>query len=164
MFILVIPLKPELTVSFRSDVDGGTPLLVAAQRGHINAMILLLKAGAEVDLATRDGATPLFKAIQECQLDTAWILLDHGATVDSRLGVAFGGVTPLMVAAWRGDLDCVQLLLERGADHSMAMTGPNGMVGAGRGDTALQIAADNGRHQCVRAIAGAEPQQPKAPQ
>ena len=121
-----------------------------------NALKGLNPKSAEVDKGTRDGATPLFKAVQHnAGPELALLLLSHRAEasdpnpnpnpnptpdpnpnpnpnpppkVNTRLGVAFGGVTPLMVAAWRGHPVLLALLLDHGAEAAVAATGPNGVL------------------------------------
>jgi ankyrin repeat protein len=41
---------------------GGTPLIEAAIRKHLDAALLLIKAGADVNASTRDGKTALYYA------------------------------------------------------------------------------------------------------
>ena len=43
---------------------GGTPLHIAAKKGHVDAARLLLDRGAAVDQANNNGATPLWIAAQ----------------------------------------------------------------------------------------------------
>ena len=45
--------------------NGATPLYIAALKGHLPAVPLLLDRGAAVNQAKTDGATPLYIAAQE---------------------------------------------------------------------------------------------------
>ena len=45
-------------------LDGVSPLLLAAQEGHLGVVKLLVKAGAEVDVNI-GGYTPLYLAVQQ---------------------------------------------------------------------------------------------------
>ena len=45
--------------------DGATPLLVASQEGHVEAMQALIIAKAAVDQASNDGATSLYAAYKK---------------------------------------------------------------------------------------------------
>ena len=45
-------------------LDGVSPLLLAAQEGHLGVVKLLVKAGAEVDVSI-GGYTPLYLAVQQ---------------------------------------------------------------------------------------------------
>jgi hypothetical protein len=95
---------------------------------------------------------PLYSIHSNRSLGTALLLLDHGADVDARLGAAFGGITPLMVAAWRGDVRFVECLLDRRADPELAAEGPNGVIFAAQRDTALSIATENEHAGCVQLL------------
>ncbi len=44
--------------------EGGTPLMVAAQAGHLDVVQSLLSAGVSINRTMWDGATPLFLAAQ----------------------------------------------------------------------------------------------------
>jgi len=70
----------------------------------------------------------LFEAIERDDAQRAATCLNSGASVNARDSV---GTTLLMRAAERGCLDCVELLLSRGADIDLADT---------EGDTALSYA------------------------
>ena len=58
--------------------EGGTPLMVAAQAGHLDVVQSLLAVGVSINRTMWDGATPLFLAAQvspmrlfvECRLQT----------------------------------------------------------------------------------------------
>ena len=55
-------LLPNATVTSASTArieDGTMPLIIACEKGHVDAARLLLDKGAEVDRATKKGTTPL---------------------------------------------------------------------------------------------------------
>lgn len=95
--------------------DGWTPLHLACFFGHGETAHALLDDGAEVQCwsinATKN--TPLHAAIAGIR-DHALIgrLLNQGADVNA---VGGAGVTPLHLAASRGDLELVDLLVTHGA-------------------------------------------------
>ncbi|CAK0754809.1 hypothetical protein CVIRNUC_002326 [Coccomyxa viridis] len=60
--------------------SGYTPLHYAARAGHRDAVIMLLNAGADVNMATRAGrATPLHRAAYMGHTVVADVLLERGA-------------------------------------------------------------------------------------
>ncbi len=88
------------------------PLHYAALYGSLEAVRILLDAGADPNARNQQAATPL--------LYGAWdpartkLLIDRGARVDV---AAHGGTTPLMLAASVvGNTDSVRYLLKHGAD------------------------------------------------
>ena len=131
--------------------DGLTALHIAAGRGNLDIVRLLMGAEARVDATTRLGAyTPLHLASQGGHLAVAEELLDGGADPAARTTTT--GVTPLHLAAKAVDGEgLVQLLLERGA--------PPDAREASAGQTPLMFAAAEDRAASVRALlkAGADP-------
>lgn len=98
--------------------DGTTRLHVAAQKGDLAAMEVLLKGGALLDGSTNAASpvlTPLGTAVHAGQLEAAEWLLKHGASID-RLG---GGEAPLHAALGLGDFDRVKWVLEHGANPNV---------------------------------------------
>jgi ankyrin repeat protein len=61
---------------------GFTPLLFAARRGCAECASLLVKGGADVNLADPEAVTPLLLATLNLNFDTAAILVRHGAELD----------------------------------------------------------------------------------
>ncbi len=115
-----------------------TPLLIAAQKGYPDMVMLLLENGAEVNVADARGNTPLiFVAHKIGNVEITRRLLEKGAAVDAQNGV---GETALMYAAWRGYPDIVQLLLAHDADVTLKNR---------EGDTALTLAESNGHDAIV---------------
>ncbi|GKV48531.1 hypothetical protein SLEP1_g55338 [Rubroshorea leprosula] len=66
-------------VNFK-DIDGRTPLHVAACQGRTDVVQLLLDCGAEVDPRDRWGSTPLADAVYYKNHDVIKLLEKHGAT------------------------------------------------------------------------------------
>ena len=88
---------------------GFTPLILAAQNGHLEVVKYLLEKSAAVDAKSNDGVTPLIVAAQNGYLEVVKHLLDKGATVDAKSN---DGFTPLLFAAQNGHLEVVKLLLD----------------------------------------------------
>jgi len=95
-------------------MNGETPLILAAQRGHASVVGALLRHGA--DHATRDaqGFSPLLYASQAGHQRVVEILIRHRVDVD---GGDMDGFTPLMYASASGHVACVEALVAAGADQ-----------------------------------------------
>ncbi len=96
-------------------VDGFTPLGFATFFGQPEVVKALLKAGADVNAASRESmkVTPLASAAAAKQTEIARLLIEHGANVNAR---AAGGHIPLHEAAADGNVELVKLLIENGVD------------------------------------------------
>ena len=90
-----------------------TPLTCAAENGHADCVKYLVEAGADVNCRDSDDRTALMYAITYELDDCVDILLESGAETEVVCG-GFGE-TPLMMAAERGKLKCLSLLLKKGA-------------------------------------------------
>jgi RNA polymerase sigma factor (sigma-70 family) len=123
-----------------------TPLILAAERGDLAMIELLLARGAPVDgpCDCAGHETPLWAALASGREAAALRLLEAGADPDKR---AFAGHTPLHVAAIRGLAEAALALLARGADPAPR---------AASGDTPLDWARRNGHEEVAAALEGTQ--------
>ncbi len=126
-------------------------LLIAAGRGHTDAVKLLLDKGADVNAGDQWGQTALMIAAGTGRLEMVRLLLATGAEVNTQ---SKKGNTALMYAAGDGHSQVVQLLLENGA---------NVHVKNGEGWTAEMFAADDGHTATVKLLTERDINRPKRP-
>ena len=117
-----------------------TPLMLAAQEGHLPLVDLLVLRGADLDLANNEGATPLIKAAQNGRLEVIKFLVEKVAVVDQP---ANDGGTALDHASLDGHLDVVQFLLSAGANINHLDV---------KGMSPLYAAAQNGHIEVVKLL------------
>lgn len=103
-----------------------SPLFLAAEAGHLDAVRYLLNQGASVDFQNEHGETPLQIACANGHVAVIQLLLEHGANLQH----AVDGVTPLSIACENGHLDAVKLLLGQGATLEAAPDGPTPLIAA----------------------------------
>lgn len=150
--------------------DGNTALMVAARGGHADVVKLLLAAGAKVYARNRMDETAVMLAAYEGDNAVIDLLVGWGAELSanhkgwsplsyaafggrcetvSHLLTAYGvpvderiesGLTPLMLAAKQGHIECVKSLLRAGAN-------PNLMAIPGR--TAMRLARQGGHTDII---------------
>ena len=145
----------------RADENGQTALMLAIKTGELPVVEMLIKAGASVNAVERfQRQTPLMWAVTAPKhaADMTKLLLSRGADVKARALYTdwpnqlssepraqyrpVGGLTALLYAARNGCSDCVQALLDAGAD--MNVPTPEGV-------TPLMISLDND-HNDVAAL------------
>lgn len=122
---------------------GVTPLSLACTNGNAEIVALLLKAGADPQLALPGGESPLMTASRTGKLDVVKLLLDRPVDVNAKERT---GQTALMWAAADGHVDVVDALLKAGADHSAVLR---------TGFNAWFFAARNGHAPVVRRLLAA---------
>jgi uncharacterized protein len=129
-------------------VDWDAALFAAADDGDLAKASDALSAGANVNAFDPHNVTPLLKASGREHLKMARYLIDQGAEIDYT-GMREG--SPLMLAAFMGQLEFLHLYLEAGANANLAMPGG--------GETALHMAAVTGHTAAARMLldAGADP-------
>lgn len=109
-----------------TDQSGTTALAWAVRYNRIDQVFVLLGLGADPNsLSARgNGMNVLHEAAAEGRLPMVLALLAAGAEIDPRL--PRNERTPLMLAASRGHIQVVRILLVAGADpHALAMDGLN---------------------------------------
>ncbi len=124
--------------------DEWTALHLACFFGHTHAVTLLLQNGAHVDTWSKNsmGNQPLHAACAGMgSHQVVQKLLDADAPVNT---AEHGGYTALHLAAARGDLELVSLLVRRGADPTAKTD---------KGETAADIAASRGYPEAAALLA-----------
>ena len=129
--------------------DGWPPLHLAAFFGHRETAEILLDSRADVRAVAQnsEGNLAINAAAAGPRADRrpeiVRLLIARGAAVDGRGSP--DGHTPLHEAAFNGDLPLIRVLLEYDADRSAR---------TGEGETALDIAVKQGRHEAARLLGG----------
>lgn len=119
--------------------DAALALCTAAgihHSGAVHGLEQMLQAGFDPDAQDVTGNHALHRASQAGNLNALRLLLDHGAFVDAWQG----NRTALMFATLNGHVDCLALLLERGANVNIATS---------YGTNALICAAAAGQLECL---------------
>jgi ankyrin repeat protein len=165
-------LAPTLMAAAVTD----TRLPDAAMEGDMATVQQLLTEGVSVDAAQGDGMTALHWAASREDLSMTALLLKSKANVNARTRI--NGVTPLFMAARKGNAAIIEALLNAGADIQsrstvgttpLMMTAASGNADAVRvllnagadpdakdlnqGETALMFAAASGRTDVIRVLA-----------
>jgi ankyrin len=162
---------------------GFSPLMFAVRAGHIEAVRVLLDAGADVNDTVSDGESALVVATANANWELAAYLLDRGADVTlagagwnalhqtvrtRRMNLGFGTPGPFS-SGTLDSTDLIRRLLEAGVDVNARMT-RNGIRDGQRnrfnrlGSTAFMLAAKVTDVEAMRLLldAGADPTIPTA--
>lgn len=98
------------------------PLHLAVMQNHSETVVMLMKQGAQVTLRSAQGLTPFLHAVDEGHVAIASLLLVAGADVNDRVRDSPLQIPALGVAAMRGEVGLVELMLRHGADRSVSTT------------------------------------------
>jgi ankyrin repeat protein len=128
-----------------------TPLQLAAEKGQLESIRLLLDSGASPNEspAHKHGRTAL-QAAASCEtpsMELIQLLLSHGAVINAP-PAASGGITALQGAAIRGHINIAQMLIENGAEV-------NALPALKDGCTAIEGAAEHGRLDMAKMLINA---------
>ena len=147
------------------DAEGSTPMLIAAKRGHLDVVEMLItsmaRCGEELHdasllrlvLSTADaqGNSCLHWAARKGHLDVARSLLEAGSNVDAK---NLEEATPLHWAARKNNVELMQILLSVGCDTTIQNKW---------GATAIEQAAGFGQQEAVQLIQQTEIKRQSSP-
>ncbi|XP_068087239.1 ankyrin repeat domain-containing protein 6 isoform X1 [Hyperolius riggenbachi] len=119
---------------------GRTPLHLAAHKGHLNVVQILIKAGCELDIQDDGHQTALHRAAVVGNSDILAALIQEGCALNRQ---DKDGNTALHEAAWHGFSQSVKLLVKAGA---------NVLAKNKAGNTPLHLACQNGHSQSCRVL------------
>jgi hypothetical protein len=122
------------------DVDGNTPLILAAFNGHIEIVEMLLNHGAKIDSMNDVGISSLYAACEKGYLSVVKLLINKRANIEASCA---DGWKPLHIACQGGHLPVVNLLINKGAN--LDASGDHGW-------RPLHIAACNGHLEIFKAL------------
>ncbi|XP_069793712.1 ankyrin repeat and SOCS box protein 12-like isoform X2 [Narcine bancroftii] len=153
-------LSQERYSQFINDRSGwgipGTPLRLAASKGHLSCVEVLLRHGAKVDSLDVKAQTPLFTAVSGRHLHCVQTLLRAGANPN---GSIYNNCSPLLTAAREGDVEILRALLEHGAEVNVRSKVPDWASNACASSGPLYLASVYRHYECFRLLLlyGADP-------
>uniref|UniRef100_A0A671U5S0 Ankyrin repeat domain 6b n=1 Tax=Sparus aurata TaxID=8175 RepID=A0A671U5S0_SPAAU len=119
---------------------GRSPLHLAAYKGHIEVVRILLKAGCDLDIQDDGEQTALQRAAMVGNSDVISALIQEGCALDRQ---DKDGNTALHEVSWHGFCQSVKLLVKAGANvHAKNKAG----------NTALHLACQNGHAQSSKVL------------
>lgn len=165
--------ESPLLLAVRTDLHGVTPMGIAAEYGHAEALDILIHYGGDVNAQAPNGDSVLYDAAGSGNPDCIEFLLQHGADpnianlclqlpihcaayeghylalrmlipVTTRTALRLSGQSPIHAAADGGHVRCMELLVDRGFDvNALLETHVSEKYGDMR-KTALYFAVSNG--------------------
>ncbi|GCB72330.1 ankyrin repeat and SOCS box protein 12a [Scyliorhinus torazame] len=146
-------LSQERYIKFINSRSGwgvpGTPLRLAATRGHLKCLEVLLAHGAEVDSLDVKAQTPLFTAVSGRHLDCVQALLRAGANPN---GSKYNNSSPILIAAREGEVEILKELLEHGAEVNVRSKMPDWVSNPCACSGPLYLSLVYGHFDCFRLL------------
>lgn len=127
-------------VNVRNKHDGNSPLHYAVENGNLEMTMLLLNAGAKVNIKNHEKQTPLMLIDEDATADMVNVLLRFGAALNV---VDKERNSVLILAAGRTEEDVLKTLILNGADVNARSK---------QGRTALMSAVDEGDLESVKLL------------
>lgn len=98
----------------KPNTEGGLPICIAANKGSLEVVDMLIRKGANLDLVEADdNHTAVYAAAEAGHLSVLTLLINARANINIP---DISGTTPLFVVARKGDLEAVRLLVSNAAD------------------------------------------------
>ncbi|NXM24584.1 ANKR6 protein, partial [Oxyruncus cristatus] len=119
---------------------GRTPLHLAAHKGHLHVVQILLKAGCDLDVQDDGDQTALHRAAVVGNTDIIATLIQEGCALDRQ---DKDGNTALHEACWHGFSQSAKVLVKAGA---------NVLAKNKAGNTPLHLACQNSHSQSTRVL------------
>ncbi|NXQ02769.1 ANKR6 protein, partial [Vidua macroura] len=119
---------------------GRTPLHLAAYKGHLHVVQVLLKAGCDLDIQDDGDQTALHRAAVVGNTDVIATLIQEGCALDRQ---DKDGNTALHEASWHGFSQSAKVLVKAGA---------NVLAKNKAGNTPLHLACQNSHSQSTRVL------------
>ncbi|XP_057595374.1 ankyrin repeat domain-containing protein 6 isoform X9 [Hippopotamus amphibius kiboko] len=119
---------------------GRTPLHLAANKGHLSVVQILLKAGCDLDVQDDGDQTALHRAAVVGNTEVIGTLIQEGCALDRQ---DKDGNTALHEASWHGFSQSAKLLVKAGA---------NVLAKNKAGNTPLHLACQNSHAQSTRVL------------
>ena len=128
---------------------GYTPLLLSANKGHLELAQLLLNSGADPNLSANEGLSPLIAAAMAGHVQVVQLLLETGANPNQ---ADENGWTPIESGVAGASAQVVSALIRAGADVS---------IGSSSQTDALRQSIESGEVELVKLLlsSGADPNQ-----
>ncbi|KAK0135690.1 Ankyrin repeat and SOCS box protein 3 [Merluccius polli] len=119
---------------------GQTALFLAAAKGHVDIVKLLVTAGANMNIKNASGLTPILAALSKNKPAVAKVLLRKGAEVNQTVN---SRQSCLHLASAQGSSELVSILLQICSIEFRNK----------QEKTAIYLAAENGHQECVEILA-----------
>ncbi|CAK0832846.1 unnamed protein product [Prorocentrum cordatum] len=134
----------------KANNKGFTPVFIAAQKGQVEALKVLVEAKANLDKARNIDATPVSIAAHKGHVEALKVLVEAKANLDKAMN---DGATPVFMAALQGHVEALKVLVEAKANLDKAMND---------GATPVFMAAQKGQVETLKVLVEAKANLDKA--